>query len=135
MSMFPQEPRKIRERITRYERALRNESEKFGSIDDGYGKRYLLGPLYLLSGDLAGAVKSFAWFERACPDDIGEPLHSLCWTLALFRSGNAAGAFRKLLQTMLSNLYLIPHLLGLEQNKLDIWHPSNYSQNEAIAQN
>ena len=132
MSQFPKEPKKIRELITRYERELRKESEKFGFIDDSSGKRYLLGPLYLLLDDLAGAVKSFAWFEHTFPDDIGEPFHSLFWTLALYRSGNVAGASRKLLQTMLSNLYLIPHLLGLEQNKLNIWHGSNYSEKEYL---
>ena len=132
MSQFPKEPKKIRELITRYERELRKESEKFGFIDDSSGKRYLLGPLYLLLDDLAGAVKSFEWFERTFSDDIGEPLHSLCWTLALYRSGNVAGASRKLLQTMLSNLYLIPHLLGLEQNKLNIWHGSNLSEKEYL---
>ncbi len=43
MYQYPQEPKKIRERINRYERKLRKEYEKFGSISDGYGKRYLLG--------------------------------------------------------------------------------------------
>lgn len=62
MPQFPKEPKKIRALITRYERELRKESEKFGFIDDSYGKRYLLGPLYLLLDDLAGAVKSFEWF-------------------------------------------------------------------------
>lgn len=52
MYQFPQEPKKIRAQITRYERELRKEKKKFGFISDGYGKRYLLGPLYMLSGDL-----------------------------------------------------------------------------------
>jgi hypothetical protein len=34
-------------------------------------------------------------------------------------------AARKLRQTMLSNLYLVPHLLGAEQAELNIWHGSN----------
>ncbi len=125
MSLFPREPRKIRERIRRYERGLRKEVEQFGGIDDSYGKRYLLGPLYLLVGDVAGAVRSFEWFEQTFPNDAGEPFHSLCWTLALYRSGNVAKATQKLWHTMLSNLYLIPHLLGEEQPELDIWHSSN----------
>jgi hypothetical protein len=126
MSVFPKEPKKIRTRITRYERELRKERDKFGYISDGYGKRYLLGPLYLLMGDVAGAVRSFEWFEQTFPDDIGEPIHFLCWTLALYRSGDAAQAAQRLRQTMLSNLYLIPHLLGREQDELDVWHGTNY---------
>jgi hypothetical protein len=132
VSQFPKEPKKIRARITRYERELRKESDKFGYIRDGYGKRYLLGPLYLLMGDLAGAVKSFEWFDKTFPDDIGEPVHSLCWTLALYRSGDMAKAAHKLLQTMLSNLYLIPRLLGREQDELDIWHGTNYEQKDYL---
>jgi hypothetical protein len=132
VSQFPKEPRKIKARITRYERELRKEYEMNGFIRDGYGKRYLLGPLYLLLGDVAGTVKSFEWFERMFPDDVGEPVHSLCWTLALYRSGDITKASHKLLQTMLSNLYLIPHLVGLAQNELDIWHGSNYDEKEYL---
>ncbi|MFC2037519.1 hypothetical protein ACFLYD_06085 [Chloroflexota bacterium] len=132
MSQFPTEPKKIRARITRYERELRKERAKFGYISDGYGKRYLLGPLYLLMDDVAGAVKSFEWFEQTFPDDVGEPVHFLCWTLALVRSGDAVQAAHRLRQTMLSNLYLIPHLLGREQDELDIWHGTNYEQKDFL---
>ena len=132
MYQYPQEPKKIRERINRYERKLRKEYEKFGSISDGYGKRYLLGPLYLILGDLTGAIRSFEWFEHMFPDDIGEPFHYLCWTLALYRSGDMAGASLKLRQTMLSNLYLIPHLLGLAQDRLNIWHGSNIVEKDYL---
>jgi hypothetical protein len=128
MSVFPKEPKKIRARITRYERELRKERDKFGYIGDGHGKRYLLGPLYLLMGDVEAAVQSFEWFEQTFPDDVGEPVHFLCWTLALYRSGDAGQAAQRLRQTMLSNLYLIPHLLGREQDELDIWHGTNYEQ-------
>jgi len=132
MSQFPKEPKKIKARISRYERQLRKEYEMNGFIRDGYGKRYLLGPLYLLLGDIEGAIKSFEWFEEMFPNDMGEPIHSLCWTLAVYRSGNIAEAAHRLLQTMLSNLYLIPHLIGLEQNELDIWHGSNLAEMEYL---
>jgi hypothetical protein len=132
MSVFPKEPKKIRARITRYERELRKERDKLGYISDGYGKRYLLGPLYLLMDDVEGAVRSYKWFEETFPDDIGEPVHFLCWSLALYRSGDTAQAGQRLRQTMLSNLYLIPHLLGREQDELDIWHGSNYEQKEFL---
>ena len=132
MSRLPKDPTKIRERIKRYERELRQELKNFGAIDDGSGKRYLLGPLYMLLEDTKGALKSFEWFEKTFPGDMGEPEHYLCWTLALYRSGNIAAASQKLLQTMLSNLYLIPHLLGFEQPELDIWHGSNIDQKDYL---
>jgi len=132
MYQFPKEPKKIAERINRYERELRKEHGKFGFISDDFGKRYLLGPLYMMLGDLTGAVRSFEWFEQTFPDDVGEPFQYLCWTLALYRTGNTTGASQKLLQTMLSNLYLIPHLLGLEQDELDIWHGSNLAEKDYL---
>jgi hypothetical protein len=132
MFQFPKEPKKIRERIKRYEREMRQEYERLGAIDDGNGKRYLLGPLYLVVGDLAGALASFEWFEQMFPDDMGEPFQYLCWALALYRSGNMAGASLRLRQAMLSNLYLIPHLLGMAQDRLNIWHGSNVAEKEYL---
>lgn len=128
MGPFPSDPKKLKARLRRYERELRREFEQFGFYDDSSGKRYLLGPLYLLLGDLGGALKSFAWFEQAFPDDSGEPFHRLCWALALYRAGSLNAAAQKLRETMLANLYLIPHLLGLEQDRLDLWHGTNWAE-------
>src|SRR6266511_1709737 len=125
---LPQAPTKIRARIRRYERALRREQECYGFINDGAGKRYLLGPLYLLMGDTAGALRSFAWFAQTFPDDSGDPVHFLCWTLALYRSGDLKHATVTLRQTMLSNLYLLPRLLGIPQDPIDMWHASNLAE-------
>lgn len=126
MSLFPTDPKKIKAQITRYERALQKEYEMYQFIDDSNGNRYLVGPLYLLMGDVVGAVKSFAWFERMFPDDIGEPGQLLCWALALYRAGDEAGAARKLRKAMLANLYLLPHLFKRPQPTLSIWHGSNW---------
>lgn len=128
MCQFPKEPKKTRDRIRRYERELRKEYQRFGAYDDSAGKRYLLGPLYLILGDLPGALKSFEWFKQNFPDDMGEAMHYLCWTLALYRSGDLAGATQKLRQTMLSNLYVMPYLLGETQAELDIWHGTNLAE-------
>ncbi len=129
---LPTDPKKIKARITRYERELRKEYQTHRFIDDGAGKRYLLGPLYLLIGDLAGAVKSFAWFDRMFPDDGGEPVHTLCWALALYRAGQLDQAAPKLLQAMLANLYVLPHLFGREQAHLPMWHASNWDTEDYL---
>ena len=128
MPRQPQDPKKIRDSIKRYERAFAREQKTFGAIQDGAGNRYLVGPFYLLLGDIEGAVKSFAWFERTFPDDMGEPVQYLCWTLALYQSGAVEAAAGKLRQTMLMNLYLLPHLFRLPQEPLDIWHGSNWAE-------
>jgi hypothetical protein len=132
MEPVASDPKKSKARLRRYERALRKEFEEFGSYDDSDGKRYLLGPLYLRLGDLTGALQSFAWSEQAFPDDGGEPFHRLCWALALYRSGQLDTATQKLRETMLANLYLIPHLLGLKQARLDIWHGTNWAEPEYV---
>ena len=114
--------------IKRYEKSLQQEIKKYGFVDDGMGKRYLLGPMYLLAGDLEGALKSFSWFEKEFNDDIGEPDHLLCWILALYKSGDIDRATRKLVQTMLINLYVFPHLFEQECKPFDMWHSSNYTE-------
>ncbi len=58
MYTFPEDPKKLRTRIRSYERKLEKEKEEFNYCRDGSGKRYLLGPLYMLMGDIDGAIKS-----------------------------------------------------------------------------
>lgn len=132
MSQFPDDPQKIRERIRRYENSLRKEFKMFDYISDGYGKRYLIGPMYLLVSDTAGAVKYFEWYEQQFPDDIGEPFHWLCWALALYQANDRENAARKLHRAMLSNLYLLPCLLGIEQPVLELRHGSNWEEKEYV---
>jgi len=132
MDNFPHDPRKIRARIRRYERALRREQASYGFINDGGGKRSLLGPLYLLMGDTAGALQSFTWFVRTFPDDSGDPLQSLCWTLALYRAGDLEHAATKLRQTMLSNLYLLPRLLGIAQQTASKFPLRNWGDKSTV---
>ncbi len=125
MSIFPDTPQKIRARIRRYERDLRAEQRAFGSINDSYGKRYVIGALYLLLGDTEGGLHWYAWYSTTFADDTGEPHDCLCWALTLYRAGDLEGAARKLQAAMLENLYLIPALIGIEQEPLDIWHGSS----------
>ena len=119
------EEQKIRSRLRSYERKLQKEKKEYGFYRDGAGKRYQVGPHYMLLGDNAGALAAFEWFDEEFSDDIGEPGHFLCWSLALHRAGNEIGAARKLRQTMFSNLYLLPRLLGTPIAELDIWHGSS----------
>ncbi len=123
---------KIRSRLRSYERKLQKEKREHGFYRDGAGKRYQIGPHYMLLGDDEGALDAFRWFEKEFSDDAGEPGHLLCWTLALHRAGNEIGAAKKLRQTMLSNLYLVPHLLGSPIAELDIWHGSSDAELDYI---
>ncbi|KAB2892896.1 MAG: hypothetical protein F9K28_10790 [Bacteroidetes bacterium] len=132
MTLFPTDPKQMRSRIRSYERALKKEYDLHGAYDDSAGKRYLLGSLYLLLNDIEGALKHYAWFEKSFGDDIGDPLDLLTWTLVLYRAGDLEAALRKLRQAMLSNLYLIPYILQIEQPELDISHLSNLETQEYL---
>jgi len=109
----------------RLKRALGHEQKKYGFIDDGAGKRYEIGPLFVLAGELQKATDFFAWYEKFCAEDSGEPLHYLCWALALYRTGDREQASTKLLETMVQNVYLLPTLLGTPPAPYDMWHSSN----------
>jgi len=98
--MFPKTPKAIQTRIRSYESALRKEKSTYGAIDDSYGKRYLLCPLYLLPGDNDGALKSFRWFATNFPDDSGMPMQLMYWTLALYKAGKLKPAKQKARQFM-----------------------------------
>jgi len=117
--------KKLRDRATRLKRALTNEQRRFGHIEDGAGKRYLIGPLYVLGGELKKALAHYDWYDKECSDDVGEPIHYLCWALALYRAGDVTRASDKLLETMVQNVYLLPTLLGSSPAVHDIWHSSN----------
>ncbi len=130
--MAQTEQQKIRSRLRSYERKLQQEKKKFGWYSDGGGKRYQIAPHYMLLGDNAGALAAFDWFEREFDDDAGKPDHTLCWSLALYRDGNEIGAARKLRQAMLSNLYLLPHLIASPIEELDIWHGSSDAEPDFV---
>ncbi len=120
------DPRLLRSRLRRYERKLEEERREFGHYADGAGRRYSVGPHYLLLRDLEGALRSFKWFEAEFPDDTGEPGHYLCWTLALHRASVEEDAVEKLKQTALLNLNVLPNLLGKPaQDHSDLWLGSN----------
>lgn len=124
----PKDPKKLKARIRRYERSLEQEKRQRGAYGDGYGKRFLLGPFYMILGDLEGALKSFAWFEAAFPDSLDDAPQTLCWSLALYRAGKDKKAREMLWRTMFANLYVIPRLLGMEVTRHDIRHGSNLEE-------
>ena len=126
--------KKFRDRATRLKRALANEQKKYLQIEDGAGKRYLIGPFYVLADELEKALAHYDWYEKHCSDDIGEPFHYLYWALALYRIGEIKKANLKLFETMLRNVYLLPILLGSRPDPYDIWHSSNRAQPDYITQ-
>jgi hypothetical protein len=125
MFTIPDTEKKLRTRISSYKSALNKEKRTFGHVNDGGGKRYLLFPLYFVLGDMKRAAEYFDWYAAEFDDDVGEPIQKLCWALGLHRMGRDEEARRRLADLMLTNLYMIPHVLGRPVEPLDIWHASN----------
>lgn len=126
--------KRFRNRAARLKRALTGEKRRFGGIDDSSGKRYRIGPLFALAGDLKEALAHYKWFAKHCPDDVGEPMHCLWWALALYRFGDVKNANRKLLETLVRNLYLLPALVGSPIARQDMWHGSSWGEPEHLSQ-
>ena len=126
MFSFPDTEKKLRSRISNYKSALNKEKKDYGYINDGSGKRYLLFCLYFVLDDLNKSREYFEWYKKEFPDDVGEPIQKLCWALSLHRMKNNDEAKHMLAELMLSNLYLIPNIIGLDVQKYDIWHSSNF---------
>ena len=86
---------------------------------------YLLFVLYFVLNDLKKSEKYFEWYKAEFDDDVGEPIQKLCWAVSLFRMGRTKDAKYMLVDLMLSNLYMIPQILGQDINQYDIWHSSS----------
>lgn len=120
---FPSDPKKIKDTIRRYERVL-----KAPHYDDGAGKRFLIGPLYLLMADVPGALQFYEWYEKKFPDDSVEAFNHLCWVLTLLRSGKQDLAKVRLHELIFDNLYVIPVLLGENPKQHAFQHGSNWRE-------
>jgi hypothetical protein len=126
---IPNTPKGISSKITKIRSQLSAFKREYGFIDDGSGARYYLSYLYFLLGDNRRSSEYMRWFQKEFPDDTGEPFQLLCWTLMLKRAGKDTDlSFGKL---MLSNIYLIPHLLG-EEGPEEVPHSSNWEGSDFL---
>jgi len=132
MEMLPTDEKKIRARISSYKSALKKEMTKFGYYSDGSGKRYSLFVLHFALGDLKKLQEYMDWYFENFSDDMGEPGQQLCWAFGLHRMGVDAEAEYRLADLMLSNLYIIPQLLGRDVQKHNMWHSSNFKHMDYI---
>lgn len=125
MMDFPDTEKKLRSRISSYKSALNKEKKRFGHINDGAGKRYLLFALFFVLNDLKKSEQYFQWYAKEFADDIGEPVQKLCWAISSYRMDRLDEARYRLADLMLTNLYIIPKLLGENIKKYYIWQSSS----------
>ena len=121
---FPKTPKGISSRVTKLRSQHSAFKREYGGHDDSGGTRYYLFYLYFLLGDNRQSSEYFRLFENEFPDDSGEPFALLCWALILRRMGKDGDLI--LARTMLSNIYLIPHLQGEEMAFEEMWYSSNW---------
>ena len=127
---IPKTPKGISNKITKIRSQLSDFKQEYGFINDGSSARDYLFYLYFLLGDNRRSSEYLRWYEKEFPDDAGEPLQLLCWALILHRMNKNTDY--KLAETMLSNIYLIPHILGKDIEKADMWHSSSDGDPEYI---
>ncbi len=125
MFIFPDTEKKLKSRISSYKSALNKEKRNYGYINDGGGKRYTLFCLYLVLNDLIKSYDYFEWYKEEFPDDVGEPIQKLCWAICLHRMEKDDEAEYMLAELMLSNLYMIPQIIGQDVNEYNMWHSSS----------
>lgn len=92
--------------------------------NDNQGARYVIGPLYQLAGDLAGALRAYERFAKHYPDDSGDPHHAFCWGLALYEANRRREAVSRWRQALFQNIYIAP-LLGEQLPGQATWVGSN----------
>ena len=112
--IYPLDKTKLQNRISSYRRSMKKEAQEHGFIHDGYGKRFLIGPMLQLLGQVDKALEYYEWYSDAFPGDAGDPVMYLCWSLALAQKERYPEACDKLYQTIFLDLPLLPELLGME---------------------
>jgi len=112
-------------KIAKYKAALARERREHGWYHDGQGLRYVIAEYYAEIEDFKGALIYFRWFKKNFPDDVGYPNFHLIWTRTLFEQKKFKLAKLKAIETALSNLYLIPTILGVEVEDVGLNEHSN----------
>ena len=124
---IPADIKKIRARISRYER-----NWKKPDFDDGSGSRFLIGPLYLLLGDTEGALAHYKWYAKKFETYSFEPFHALGWALAMYRAKQPEEAIYRLRCAHCANVYILPALLKVAHGQPDVKRASNWQEEEYI---
>jgi hypothetical protein len=114
---------KIKITIKQHRAALLAEKKKFGGFDDSQGRRYFISDLYLRICDYKGAVTYKKWFDKNFPGDIGSPLLSLNWAIALHGLNQINETKKYTIDTAFQNVYLHRLLLDREANLIDMYDP------------
>ena len=132
MLSFPDTEEELRDAISSHEAEFKKEKEEHGTVRDSDDNRYSLFSYHFLLNDLDKTRDYIAWYEAEFPDDMGEPIQKLCWSLSLYRMAQLDASRQKLAELMVSNVYFIAFILGQSVEELDILHKSDFESIDYI---
>ena len=112
---------KIKLSIKKHRAELTSKKRLYGGFDDSAGRRYYISDLYMRIADYNGAITYKKWFDKNFPDDIGEPLLSLNWSMAYFGLGLITETKIYTVDTAFQNVYLHGLLLDRDVIRIDMY--------------
>lgn len=121
---------RVKTQITEARRALSAEKRKYGWYDDSYGRRYVIGELYLKIQDFKGLARYHTWFYKEFEDDIGGPELLLAWGVGFISLGKKELAALRIAELENLNSYLLPILVGQDTGPIDKYEWANYAQHD-----
>jgi len=125
--MTPKQIERVKIKITKIKKALAADKKHWGGHHhDGQGLRYLPPEQYLKIQDYTGALRYFNWFNKNFSDDSCYPLFLLEWTITLFKTKKIKETENKLIETFISNTYIIDKFLNIEFKYFDKTESSNW---------
>lgn len=116
---------RIKLRIKKQRAALVAEKRLYGGFHDGGGRRYYIADLYLQIVDYKGAITYKKWFDKNFPDDIGDAMMSLNWSIAYHGLDKIKEAEIYAVDTAFQNIYIHGLLLDKAVDKIDMFEPEN----------
>jgi len=125
--MTPKQIESVKIKITKIKETLAADKKHWGGhYHDGQGLRYLPPEQNLKIQDYSGALRYFNWFNKNFPDDCGYPIFLLEWTITLFKTKRIKQAENKLIETFISNTYIIDKFLNKDFKNFDKTESSNW---------
>ncbi len=111
--MTESQKNRIKKKIANIKKALAADKKHWGGFyHDGGGLRYAQPELYIKLHDYTGALRYFNWFDKNFPNDAGTPQFLFEYALILFKTNRIEKAEIKILETHMSNQYLIDYFLN-----------------------
>jgi hypothetical protein len=111
----------IKLKIKNQRAALVAEKRLYGGFHDGGGRRYYIADLYVQIADYKGVIMYKKWFDKNFPDDIGDAMMSLNWSIAFYGLGQINETKIYTIDTAFQNVYLHGLLVDREVSQIDMY--------------